>query len=602
MLRKSLTTRTLAFALLVPALVGVLALQPGLAWSAAVRQDPAVIEEEGSYIPDLPHDHISAEEDKALWDGIQRSIRQLQSDGVLAAADVVQTVFYGWPVRLAPGHPDYAGFSVSAFSDHNAAGGSWLDYNNGSRTYDTHRGTDIALWPFSWNKVDAGDVQVIAAAAGTIIQNENITPSDHNCLVGGAGGLGNWITLQHADGRITIYGHMKYNSLTKKAVGQTVALGEFLGTVGSAGNSSGPHLHFEARTANGNSTLWTDPYSGAANPLPSGWLNQRPYHDSAVNTIATATAGPIFHDCQPTVTNIQDRFTTPMSIDFQVYFRDYLNTLPAALTIYDPNGNVFQSWTFTSATAFTRALAYHRAFSFPAEAVPGKWHFQAQYNGQTYDSFFYVNMQLVATTAAATGVGASGATLHGTVASDGTSTAVTFDYGLTGSYGAAGSPATAAQSPLAGSAAAVPVSAAIGGLACNTLYHFRVNAVNAAGTSNGGDLAFSTLACPIAVPGAPTIHTATPGVESATISFAGPASNGGSPIISYLVTCTANGWPTRSMVGETSPITVRKMPGGVMYACSVAATNGVGTGPSSQMRQVQPRRSSLSSIMMLLLD
>ncbi len=341
----------------------------------------------------LAHDNISPADEQAIWDHIQRSISQLQAKGVIRVVHPAQAVAYGWPVRLAPGLTDYAGFYVSAFSDHDPLSGPWLDYNNGTRTYDTHRGTDIALWPFSWNKLDAGDVQVVAAAAGTIVENQNITPTDHNCG-SGSGGLGNWIVLQHADGRVTLYGHMKYNSLTTKGVGQTVALGEYLGTVGSSGNASGPHVHFEVRTAYGPSNLWTDPYTGSANPVASSWIQQRPYYDSAINKIATATAGPVFTNCQPTVTNIQDTFTFSIltRIYFQVYYRDYQGTLPTLLTISDPNGNTFQSWSYSNAaTPFTPVLERHWAFDFPANATPGTWRFQALYNGNTYETFFNVN-------------------------------------------------------------------------------------------------------------------------------------------------------------------------------------------------------------------
>ena len=97
-----------------------------------------------------------------------------------------------------------------------------------------------------------------------------------------------------------------------------------------------------------------------------------------------------------------------------------------------------------------------------------------------------------ATTAAATGVTTTGATLNGTVSSNGASTAVTFQYGLTTSYG---STTTATQSPLAAGAAGAAVSAAIGGLACNTLHHFRVVGSSTGGTTNGADLTFTTAAC-----------------------------------------------------------------------------------------------------------
>ena len=97
------------------------------------------------------------------------------------------------------------------------------------------------------------------------------------------------------------------------------------------------------------------------------------------------------------------------------------------------------------------------------------------------------------TTNAATALTTTGATLNGTVSSNGAPTTVTFDYGLTVGYG---SSATATASPLASGAVNTAVSAAVTGLTCGTTYHFRVKGVNSAGTTNGTDLTFTTAACP----------------------------------------------------------------------------------------------------------
>ena len=56
--------------------------------------------------------------------------------------------------------------------------------------------------------------------------------------------------LAHADGSVTLYGHM---SSLAVSVGQTVKQGDVIGYVGSTGNSTGPHLHFEVRI-NGSTT------------------------------------------------------------------------------------------------------------------------------------------------------------------------------------------------------------------------------------------------------------------------------------------------------------------------------------------------------------
>ena len=115
---------------------------------------------------------------------------------------------------------------------------------------------------------------------------------------------------------------------------------------------------------------------------------------------------------------------------------------------------------------------------------------------------FTVNLQGSATpptvtTTAATAVTTTTATLNGTVNANGTSTTVTFQYGLTTAYG---STVTAAQSPVIGSTATA-VSAALAGLTPCTLYHYRCVGVSSAGTTNGNDMTFTTLCA------APTVVT-----------------------------------------------------------------------------------------------
>lgn len=79
----------------------------------------------------------------------------------------------------------------------------------------------------------------------------NVYPSRSGVVieVGWHGGYGQLITIRHADGFTTRYGHLS-RILVK--VGQTVQRGRtVIGHVGSTGLSTGPHLHFEVRDRNG---------------------------------------------------------------------------------------------------------------------------------------------------------------------------------------------------------------------------------------------------------------------------------------------------------------------------------------------------------------
>jgi hypothetical protein len=112
-----------------------------------------------------------------------------------------------------------------------------------------------------------------------------------------------------------------------------------------------------------------------------------------------------------------------------------------------------------------------------------------------------------ATTGAATNVGLSTATIAGTVNPQGVATSYRFDYGTTASYGLQ----TSAGDAGAGSAG-LGVHADLSGLTADTLYHYRVVAINGDGTTPGADRTFRTAAVitpPRATTGAARNVTAT---------------------------------------------------------------------------------------------
>jgi murein DD-endopeptidase MepM/ murein hydrolase activator NlpD len=105
------------------------------------------------------------------------------------------------------------------------------------------------IWPVSgpvtspfgwrWGRMHEGiDISapsgtpIVAAASGTVIS------------AGWLGGYGNLIVIDHGGGLATAYAHMSGYAASS---GQPVAQGQTVGFVGSTGNSTGPHLHFEVR-------------------------------------------------------------------------------------------------------------------------------------------------------------------------------------------------------------------------------------------------------------------------------------------------------------------------------------------------------------------
>jgi murein DD-endopeptidase MepM/ murein hydrolase activator NlpD len=81
----------------------------------------------------------------------------------------------------------------------------------------------------------------IAAPTGTPIRAADSGSVE---IAGYEGGYGNYTCIEHGGGLATCYAHQ--NSIGV-SVGQTVAQAQIIGTVGSTGHSTGPHLHFEVR-------------------------------------------------------------------------------------------------------------------------------------------------------------------------------------------------------------------------------------------------------------------------------------------------------------------------------------------------------------------
>lgn len=91
-----------------------------------------------------------------------------------------------------------------------------------------------------YNGVDLADscgTPVFASAGGTVIISRS---------QGWNGGYGKYVAIAHPNGTQTVYAHL---SLVNLGVGQAVAQGYQVGSIGSTGNSTGCHLHFEVRGA-----------------------------------------------------------------------------------------------------------------------------------------------------------------------------------------------------------------------------------------------------------------------------------------------------------------------------------------------------------------
>lgn len=354
----------------------------------------------GSYSPPVGI-CLSGEQRAEIDSMLARNVRQLISQGLLPAepARPEAAVLLDWPLRQAAGFKYNSIYGVSNFVDHNPAIGKRQDWNCNTRTYDSgnynHAGTDIFLWPFDQNMMESGQAQIIAAAPGVIIGRFDGN-FDLNCALSNA----NWnaVYLRHTDGSVTWYGHMKTGSVTSKQLGATVAAGEVLGTVGSSGSSTGPHLHFELHDAQGKVV---DPYTGPCGPATSSWVAQKPYYEPTVNSILTHQQAPVFEACpKPDQTNLSDNLTAGETAYFAAYYHDQGQGQASTYTVYRPDNTVFSTWTHSSSAAHYAASYWYWSLKMPTTAVPGNWRFEVAYEGTVVKHEFTVGQVVTALTKA----------------------------------------------------------------------------------------------------------------------------------------------------------------------------------------------------------
>ncbi|BAZ84863.1 M23 family metallopeptidase [Dolichospermum compactum] len=163
--------------------------------------------------------------------------------------------------------------------------------SQGFRKYQ-HEGIDIAA---------AKGTPILAAAAGKVVK---ASWDDW--------GLGNFIEIKHLNGNVTVYGH---NSRLLVSKGQQVKQGQIIAEMGSTGNSTAPHLHFEFYA---DGRLASNPLS----LLPSATIAK-----TSVNQPVTPTPQPVSHASN----NTDCRGTTVMNGE----------TATVSIKVCEENGQLF---------------------------------------------------------------------------------------------------------------------------------------------------------------------------------------------------------------------------------------------------------------------
>jgi len=321
---------------------------------------------------------LSDSQRASIKEQLNENVKQLREAGLLKTISDEAIVSFEFPLRENAALNFSNFYGISNYVDQDAST-NILDYNCNAKSYNGHRGTDFFTWPFPWYLYENDLVDVIAAASGTIIYKQD-NEFDQHCQWNNQNQW-NAVYIQHVDGSVAWYGHLKANSLTTKSVGSTVAQGEYLGVVASSGVSDGPHLHLEIYD-NFNNLI--DPYQGNCNGLnnSSWWQAQLPHTQPRINAALTHGAPPV-NDCplMNEATNFENNFAPGETIYMGAYYTDQIEGQTATLTVRTPNLSVYWTWEQTFEQSFNASWWWWSGIL--PEGVPfGTWRFDITLNGE----------------------------------------------------------------------------------------------------------------------------------------------------------------------------------------------------------------------------
>ncbi len=237
-------------------------------------------------------------------------------DGII---DDAQVTFAGLPAESVPHNIKFAFpaetgadlmYVFTTFFDRGGSG----DWGCQQHTYSGHTGTDIAPSGTRYN-----DRRALATADGTVVAIRRWNTS-----------FGYHVIIDHQNGFASLYAHLRPDSFMVEE-GQSVKCGDPVGIIGTTGNSTGIHLHFEVRYygsntisasesemsmafdpfqkqcngSNESESFWVEPppvYNGGSTSLPGSLCFSIPLSDnndntdSAQNTETPDAGEPILSD------------------------------------------------------------------------------------------------------------------------------------------------------------------------------------------------------------------------------------------------------------------------------------------------------------------
>lgn len=160
----------------------------------------------------------------------------------LSLAKIVKKPSFDWPIDCQIGENCW----IYNYVDRGIGDDKGTDLACNGRTYEGHKGTDIAL--LNAKEIDK-NIPVLAAANGTILKIRDDEPDriadekEIERVKEERKECGNAVLIDHGEGLKTIYCHLKKGSILVKK-GQDIKSGDKIASVGLSGLTEFPHLHF----------------------------------------------------------------------------------------------------------------------------------------------------------------------------------------------------------------------------------------------------------------------------------------------------------------------------------------------------------------------
>lgn len=264
--------------------------------------------------------------------------------------------------------------------------GFLIDHKCGTKTYDGHQGTDFVIRSFP--QMDSG-VNVLASASGEIIY---VIDSLFDKETEGIDSLslGNYIGIYHAlTNTYSYYAHLKKNSVIVQ-VGDLVSGGQIIGQVGSSGNSTDPHLHYELWNTGLISDPTIDPWGTPCDSGNNLWQNPPIYDTSfaiwecglvdynSIDNFIPSTWDPLKERLgQKDNFTLTDPFFTFWNLQYGLKIGD-----ETRIEWYEPNGDLYYSETEYYLNQDWWFHYFTNSITAPPISKQGLWNIKYFYNNQ----------------------------------------------------------------------------------------------------------------------------------------------------------------------------------------------------------------------------